>query len=271
MGGGEGGPHSKLPGSCCCCGCSHTAVVAASAGGAAHCCWGPCWHCTYDPPWMCMLTIHSICLPLCSSAPTPTFAFVIALICACSCTQLCSCWSPLLGHSHLAFVHAYLCSSILIWAHFTFVCACSRLFVPTWLCLVSWSPLPGHAHLAFICTCLGSFWLCSYLFLLIHLCPPGCACLSWSPVTGHAHLPLFMLAHAHSGLFGLWWVSLLDPQPLVCVCIKYVVSTNIINKLTFKPWVINLDKYWLVFDTWNYPLHCFSNWMGVGEERTGWR
>jgi hypothetical protein len=38
--------------------------------------------------------------------------------------------------------------------------------------------------------------------------------------------------------FGLIWA----PQPLVCVCIKYMVSTYILNRLTFTPCIINLCK-----------------------------
>src|SRR5882762_254925 len=49
---------------------------------------------------------------------------------------------------------------------------------------------------------------------------------------------LFALIWAWLCSFGLIWA----PQPLVCACIKYMVSIYILNKLTFIPCIINLCK-----------------------------
>jgi hypothetical protein len=48
----------------------------------------------------------------------------------------------------------------------------------------------------------------------------------------------FALVPAWLGSFGL----ICTPQPLICVCIKYMVSTYILNRLTFIPCIINLCK-----------------------------
>ena len=51
----------------------------------------------------------------------------------------------------------------------------------------------------------------------------------------------FVCAHPHS--FPLVFAGPQSSQPLICVCIKYIVSKYIIaKKLTFMPWIINLDK-----------------------------
>ena len=124
----------------------------------------------------------------------------------------------------------------------TAACSCSSpficwsLFVPACLSLLSYTGQPLCSSLL-ICAHHRSFMLVS-----VHLLAPICPCLFVS-----AWLCLFGF---HSHLFVLWWVSFGAPQPLICICIKYIVSTYIINKLTFIPWIINLYKnYWLIFDT----------------------
>ena len=59
---------------------------------------------------------------------------------------------------------------------------------------------------------------------------------------------VFVCAHPHSFLLVFAHLFVLVPttwssQPLICVCLKYIVSKYIIAKqLTFIPWIINLDK-----------------------------
>ena len=73
----------------------------------------------------------------------------------------------------------------------------------------------------------------------------------------------FVCAHPHS--FPLVFAGPRSSQPLICVCIKYIVSKYIIaKKLTFIPWIINLDKnYWLVLMR-RITYIIFWSEMGVG-------
>ena len=86
--------------------------------------------------------------------------------------------------------------------------------------------------------------------LLVHACCcwlvlrliATCSCLSpficWSLCSfGFRSCP-FGFGWACLGSFAL----ICTPQPLICVCIKYMVSTYILNRLTFIPYIINLCK-----------------------------
>jgi hypothetical protein len=77
------------------------------------------------------------------------------------------------------------------------------------------------------------------LFVLISIRLPVLVLVWLSLVLIGAHFgficALFMLIQLS---FALVWA----PQPLVCVCIKYMVSTYILNRLTFIPCIINLCK-----------------------------
>ena len=64
--------------------------------------------------------------------------------------------------------------------------------------------------------------------------------LIWLPfVLVRLRLCSFGLSWARLCSFALWWVSFWAPQPLMCVCIKYMVS---MIRLTFIPCIINLCK-----------------------------
>ena len=129
------------------------------------------------PLGMCAPTIPCICLPLHLSTPAPTLAFVVTLICAYLCMQLCPCWFPLPGHSHLAllfvltcaclaFVHAhsgsFMCvhSVCLPCVHLLLHCCCcccvymhmcASLSLAWWMCIC---PVLGEPH----CNSIISYW-----------------------------------------------------------------------------------------------------------------
>ena len=92
---------------------------------------------------------------------------------------------------------------VLVWLSLALVCAHSVLFVLVWVRL-----------------CSSGFRSCSF----------GFVCAS-SGLVG--------LVWARLCLFALSWVSFWAPQPLICVCIKYMVS---MIRLTFIPCIINLCK-----------------------------
>ena len=89
---------------------------------------------------------------------------------------------------------------------------------------------------------------------------------------------VFVCAHPHSFLLVFAHLFVLVPttwssQPLICVCLKYIVSKYIIAKqLTFIPWIINLDKsYWLVLIR-RITYIIFWSEMGVGARgESGWQ
>ena len=80
----------------------------------------------------------------------------------------------------------------------------------------------------------------SFMLVGAHSCSSPLVC---SP----PFVPLICV-HPHSFLLVSACLFVLVPttwcsQPLICVCLKYIVSKYIIAKqLTFIPWIINLDK-----------------------------
>ena len=125
----------------------------------------------------------------------------------CSCCCGCYCSLALVCHLHLfagpclflPIVFAPACLPLLGYAGsplLATVCACPHSFVDPHLSL----------PVVFALTCLTSScsWLC-----------------------------LFALVHAHSGSFVLVWLLFALVQPLACACIKYMINTDLVNKLTF--------------------------------------
>jgi len=83
--------------------------------------------------------------------------------------------------------------------------------------------------------CLCPLGVCSFAL-------PGCTCLAFTRALLHACLLSFVLVRGRLCSFSFRSCSLALVQPFVCVCIKYMVSINMMNRLTFISWIINLYK-----------------------------
>jgi hypothetical protein len=97
---------------------------------------------------------------------------------------------------------------------------------PGHVCARCLSPLPGHARLASARSHSSSFGVVRARLASV------CACLCLSCSFGFRSFS-FVLIHPCLCLFGFCLHSFVLVQPLTCACIKYVVSTYMVNRLTF--------------------------------------
>ena len=186
-------------------------------GGGGHCCCDSCCccshshHCHLSPT---LVPVHPSHLPLFTPLPPPA--------CVCHSSMSLPLLVPVPPHS---FMIAYTCS-------------------------------PTHLCLAFICThlafcahldhCLHSWLVPACMYMSPLVCPCLFVCSSICAAPCHSRL---VLAHMYVSLLICMFVHLCWPPlpayphvlvpscpyspALICVCIKYIISTYIINILTF--------------------------------------